>query len=65
MSRGNWKNRYGRDTFDEKGNLVEKGDVALLTPAQRRRVRKKERRAVSLLAAPKKRFGRKGRPRRR
>ena len=61
MNKGNWKNRYGRDTFDEKGNLVEKGDLARLTPKQRRRTKKKERRAATALVTPPKRRLRRGR----
>lgn len=44
LDRGNWTNRYGTDTFDSDGNVIEKGDVARLTPAQRKRVRKQENR---------------------
>lgn len=53
---GNWKDRYGTDTFDNKGKLKEKGDLALLTPAQRHRVVKKERAAAKDTRRPQRRL---------
>lgn len=49
---GNWKNRYGTDVVTRKGRkeITEKGDLAILTPAQRRRVRHKENRELARAA---------------
>ena len=45
MNRGNWRDRYATNTYDASGELVTRGDLTSLTPAQRKRVVKKENRA--------------------
>lgn len=50
LNRGNWRNRYGTNTYDFSGELVALGDLSTLTPAQRKRVSKKENRDRSAAA---------------